>query len=105
MIDDQDEGLARVTDLDVTWGFGLLACLQERSLKPLVAVDAGDGTTETMDWSQGGAVDVGPGRDGRNRRDVELVPRGRSRRLPGPGRGARKRFRRIAPPALAKATA
>ena len=85
MMDEQDEGLARLTDLDVTWGFDmhaflrersqetpaagdagdLNACLQERSPEAPVAGDAGDGTAETMDSSQGGAVDassVPPGR-------------------------------------------
>ena len=78
VMDEQDEGLARLTDLDVTWGFDmhaflrersqetpaagdagdLNACLQERSPEAPVAGDAGDGTAETMDSSQGGAVDA-----------------------------------------------
>ena len=77
-MDEQDRGLARLTDLDVTWGFDLHAflrersqetpaagdagdlhvCFQERSQKAPVAGDAGDGTTETIDSSQGGAVDA-----------------------------------------------
>ena len=78
VIDEQEEGLARLTDLDVTWGFDLHAfsrersqetpaagdagdlhaCLQGRSQEAPVACDAGDGTAETMDSSQGGAVDA-----------------------------------------------
>ena len=64
-MDEQSEGLARLTDLDVTWGFDLHACLQERSYEAPLAGDADDGTAETMDTSQGGAVDassVPPGR-------------------------------------------
>ena len=78
VMDEQDEGLARLTDLDVTWGFDLHvylrdrsqeapaagdasdlhACLQERSQEAPVTGDAGDGTAETMDSSQEGAVDA-----------------------------------------------
>eukprot|EP00904_Undaria_pinnatifida_P004473 jgi/Undpi1/14026/HiC_scaffold_9.g03677.m1 len=78
VMDEQDEGLARLTDLDVTWGFDLHAflrdrsqetpaasdagdlhaCLQERSQEEPVAGDDGDGTAETIDSSQGGAVDA-----------------------------------------------
>ena len=77
-MDEQDKGLARLTDLDVTWGFDLHAflrersqetpaagdagdlhaCLQERSQEAPVAGDAGDGIAETMDSSQEGAVDA-----------------------------------------------
>ena len=59
-MDEQDEGLARLTDLNVTWGFDLHAFLQERSQEVPAAGDAGDETTETMDTSQGGAVDASP---------------------------------------------
>ena len=58
VMDEKDEGLTRLTDLDVTWGFDLHAFLQERSQEASVADDAGDGTAETMDSSQGGAVDT-----------------------------------------------
>ena len=77
-MDEQDEHLARLTDLDVTLGFDLHAflrersqeipaagdtgdlhaCLQEHSQEAPVAGDAGDGRAETMDSSQGGAVDA-----------------------------------------------
>ena len=77
VMDKQDEGVARLTDLDVTWTFDLHAplrersqealaagdarnphaYLQERSQKAPVAGDAGDGTAETMDSYQGGALD------------------------------------------------
>ena len=80
-MDEQDEGLARLTDLDVTWGFDLHAflrkrsqetpaagdagdlhaCLQELSQEAPAAPaagDAGDRTAETMNSSQGGAVDA-----------------------------------------------
>ena len=66
VMDEQDEGLARLTDLDVTWGLDLHAFLRERSQEAPVAGDAGDGTAETMDSSQGGAV------------DASLVPAGRA---------------------------
>ena len=85
VIYEQDEGLARLTDLDVTWGFDLHAilrershgtpaasdagdlhaCLQERSQEAPVAGNAGDGTAETMDSSQGGAVDASSVQAGR----------------------------------------
>ena len=75
---EQDEELARLTDLDVTWGFDLYAfsrdrsqetpaagdagdlhaCLQELQQGAPVVGNAGDGTAETMDSSQGGAVDA-----------------------------------------------
>ena len=58
VMDDKEEDLARLTDLDVTWGFDQHAFLQERSQEAPVAGDAGDGTAETMDSSQGGAVDA-----------------------------------------------
>ena len=78
VMDEQDDGLARLTDLDVTWEFDLHAflrersqatpaagnagylhaCLQERSQEAPVTGDAGDRTAETMDSSQGDAVDA-----------------------------------------------
>ena len=66
VIDEQDEGLDRLTDLDVTWGFDLHAFLQERSQEAPTAGDAGDGTVEPMGWSQGG------------RGDASSVPAGRA---------------------------
>ena len=53
-----DDGLARLNDLDVTWGVDLDECLQERAQQAPAAGDAGDGTAETMGSSQGGAVDA-----------------------------------------------
>ena len=124
-MDEQDEVLARLTGLDVTWGFDLhaflqerpqetpaagdagdlLACLQERSKEAPVAGDAGDGTAETIDSSQGGAVDASSVPAGRvekvetmdsSAEKVEtMVSRGRGGRLPYPGREGRKRLRRI----------
>ena len=78
VMDEQDERLARLTDLDVARGFDLNAflrersqetpaagdagdlhaCLQERSQEEPVAGDAGDETAETMGYFQGGAVDA-----------------------------------------------
>ena len=69
---EQDEYLARLTDLDVTWGFDLHdlhAFLRERSQETPVAVDAGDGTAEMMGSSQGGEV------------DASSVPTGRAERV------------------------
>ena len=42
MMDEQDEGLARLADLDVTWGCDLHAFLRERSQETPAAGDAGD---------------------------------------------------------------
>ena len=58
VLDEPDDGLARLNDLDVTWGFDLDAFLQERAQQAPAAGDAGDGTANTMDSSQGGAVDT-----------------------------------------------
>ena len=58
VMDEQDEGLDRLTDLDVTWRFDLHAFLRGRSQETPAAGDAGDGTAETMGSSQGGAVDA-----------------------------------------------
>ena len=75
---EQDQGLAHLTDLDMTWGFDLHAfvpdrsqetpaagdvgdlhaCLQERLREAPVDGDAGDKTVETMDSSREGAVDT-----------------------------------------------
>ena len=65
MVDELDDGLARLNDLDVTWGFGLDAFLQERTQQAPAAGDAGDWTAETMDSSQGGAVDASSAPGGR----------------------------------------
>ena len=41
-MDEQDQGLDRLTDLDVTWGFDLRAFLRKRSQETPAAGDAGD---------------------------------------------------------------
>ena len=56
-MDELDDDLVHLNDLDLTWGFDLDAVLQERAQQAPAADDAGDGTAETMDSSQGGAVD------------------------------------------------
>ena len=55
---EKDDILGRLNDLDVTWGIDLRACLQERAQAVSVAGDAGDGTAETIDSSQGSAIDA-----------------------------------------------
>ena len=65
MVEEQDGGLDRLNDLDVTWGFDLHAFLRERSQETPAAGDAGDGTAETIDSSQGGAVDASSVPEGR----------------------------------------
>ena len=64
MVDQLDDGLARLNDLDVTWGFDLDAFLQERAQQAPAAGDAGDGTVEAMGSSRGGvdASSVSAGR-------------------------------------------
>ena len=77
VMDEEDEGLDRLIDLDVTWRVDLHAflrersnvapaasdagdlhaCLQERSQEAPVADDAGDGTVETMNLSQESVVE------------------------------------------------
>ena len=57
-MDKQYEGLDPLVDLDLTWGFDLHAFLRERSQETPAAGDAGDEAVETMDSSQGGAVDA-----------------------------------------------
>ena len=59
-VDERDDGLDRLNNLDVAWGFDLHAFLRERSQEIPAAGDAGDGAAETMDSSQGGAVDASP---------------------------------------------
>ena len=58
MVDELDDGLAHLNDLDVTWGFGLDALLQERVQQAPAAGKAEDGAAETLDSSQGGVVDA-----------------------------------------------
>ena len=58
MVDEPDDGLAHLNDLDVTWGFDRDAFPQRRTRQAPAAGDAGDGTANTMDSSQGGAVDT-----------------------------------------------
>ena len=58
VMDEQDEGLDRLTDLDVTWRFDLHAFVRGLSQETPAAGGAGDGTAETMGSSQGGAVDA-----------------------------------------------
>ena len=114
-MDEKDEGLARLTDLDVTWGVDLHAfvrersqetpaagdaddlhvCLQERSQEAPVAGDAGNGSAETMDSSQGGAVDTSSVPAGRAETvetmdssqggavDASSIPAGRAKSEPG----------------------
>ena len=48
-MDELDDGLARLNDLDVTWGLNLDASLQKRAQQAPAAGEAGDGTAETMD--------------------------------------------------------
>ena len=58
VMDERDEGLDRLTDLDVTWGFDLPAFLRERSQETPAAGDASDETVETMESSKGGTMDA-----------------------------------------------
>ena len=57
-MDALDDDLAHLNVLDVTWGFDLDAFLQERARQAPAPGEAGDGTAETMDSSQGRAVDA-----------------------------------------------
>ena len=120
---EQDGGLYRPNDLDLTWGFDLHPFFRGRSQEEPAAGDAGNGTAETMDLSQGGAVDassvptgwaetvetVGSSQGGAVDVDASFVPArraetietvdssqgGRGVRLLGPARESRKRLRRI----------
>ena len=65
VVDELDDGLARLNDLDMTWGFDMDAFLQERAQQAPAAGDAGDGTVETMGSSQGGSVDASSAPAGR----------------------------------------
>ena len=56
-VDELDDDLAHLNDLDVTQGFDLDTFLQERARQAPSAGDD-DGTAQTMDSSQGGAVDA-----------------------------------------------
>ena len=58
VMDKLDDGLDRLTDLNVTWGFDLHTFSRERSQEIPVAGKAGDGTAKTVDSSQFGAVDA-----------------------------------------------
>ena len=58
VMNELDDSLAHSNDLNMTWGFDLDACLQETARHAHAAGEAGDGTTETIDSSQGGAVDA-----------------------------------------------
>ena len=49
MMDKEDEGLDRLTDLDVTWAFDQDVFLRERSQETPSAGVTGDETLETMD--------------------------------------------------------
>ena len=51
-MDELDDGLARLNDFDLTWGFDLDAFLEERAQEAPAAGDAGDGTDETMGSSR-----------------------------------------------------
>ena len=53
-----DDGLSRLNDLDVTWGFDPDAFMQERAQQTPAAGEAGGETPETMSSSQGSAVDA-----------------------------------------------
>ena len=64
-VNELDDGLAHLNDVDVTWGFDLDAFLQELAQQVPAAGKAGDGTAETMDSSQGGAVDASSAPAGR----------------------------------------
>ena len=57
-MDELHDGLALLNDLDVTLESDLDAFSQERAQQAPAAGDAGDWTAETMDSSQGGAVDA-----------------------------------------------
>ena len=108
MMGEQDEELARLTDLDVTWGFDLHAFSRDRSQETPAAGDAGDlhaclqerpqeapvagecwrrNSRDDGFVSRGRGIRLfGPGREGRNSRDDIFVSRGRDGRLLGPGR-------------------
>ena len=95
VVDELDDGLARLNDLDLTWGFDLDAFLEERAQQAPAAGDAGDGTAETMGSSRGGAVDASSAPVGRVETaetmgssqggavDASSVPAGRAESDPG----------------------
>ena len=107
MVHEQGEGLAHLTDLDVTWGFDLHAFLRDCSQGAPAAGDGGDLHAFLRERSQetlcclrcwrsaralAGALTRGPCRRRcwrRNSRDDGVVSRGRGRRLLGPGREGR----------------
>ena len=53
-----DDSPDHLNDLDVTWGFDLESFIQERVQQAPTTGKAGEGLAETMDSSQGGAVDA-----------------------------------------------
>ena len=95
VVDELDDGLARLNDLDLTWGFDLDAFLEERAQQAPAAGDAGDGTDETMGSSRGGAVNASSAPVGRVETaetmgssqggavDASSVPAGRAESDPG----------------------
>jgi len=95
VVHELDKGLARLNDLDLTWGFDLDAFLEERAQQAPAAGDAGDGNSETMGSSQGGAVDASSAPVGRVETaetigssqggavDASSVPAGRAESDPG----------------------
>lgn len=58
VVDKLDDGLTRLNDLELTWGFDVDAVLGEGAQQAPATADAGDGTAETMPSSQEGAVDI-----------------------------------------------
>ena len=89
VMNEPDEGLNRLTGLDVAWGIDLNMLLRERAQETPAAGDAGDGTAEMMGSvlkGSGGRL-LRPGSEGRNSRDDGLFSRGRGERLLGVGTG------------------
>ena len=54
VMDEQDDGLDRLNDLDVTWGFDQHTLFARALTGGTAGGDAGDGTAETMNLSQAG---------------------------------------------------
>ena len=69
LVDEVDDDLAHLNDLDVTWGLDSDAFLQERAQQAPAAGDATDRTAETIDSSQGDAVDSSSAPTGRAEAD------------------------------------
>ena len=57
VVDELDAGLAHLNDLYLSWGFDLDAFVQERAQQAPAAGEVRDGIAETMDSSQGDAVE------------------------------------------------